>query len=133
MHCTSGYIFLCKFVLFHDYFCSQSWIIIYFCILSAFIQVCWYQVSWVFRFLHVHSHIDPNQAFLLKMTCSPNPNPRTRGPGLAGHLVLPYEPIHPLNVLDLIFFYSTIIIIIIIFIRVYTMVVPIIVTAILER
>ena len=54
------------FGLFHDYLCSQSWIIIiYFCRLSAlsFIQVYWCQVSWVwnssFRFLHVHSHIDP--------------------------------------------------------------------------
>ena len=54
------------------------------------------------------------------MSCSPNPNPRTSGPGLAGHLVLPHKPIHPLNVHDLIFFYN-IIIIIIIFICAYTM------------
>ena len=43
-------------------------------------------------------------------------NPRTSGPGLAGHLVLPHEPIHPLNVLHIIFFCN---IIIKIFIRVY--------------
>ena len=54
------------FGLLHDYLCSQSWIIIiYVCRLSAlsFIQVCWCQVSWVwkssFRFLHVHTHTDP--------------------------------------------------------------------------
>ena len=41
---------------------------------------------------------------LLKATCSPNPNPRTSGLSLVGHLVLPHEPIHPLNLLDLIFF-----------------------------
>ena len=56
-----------------------------------------------------------NSFILLKATCSPNPNPRTSGPGLAGHLALPHEPIHPLNLLHLKFFYS----IIIIFIRVY--------------
>ena len=56
---------------------------------------------------------------LLKATCSPNPNPRTSGRSLAGHLVFPHEPILPLNLLDLIFFYN-IITIIIIYIRVYT-------------
>ena len=59
-----------------------------------------------------------NMFVLLKATCSPNANPRTSGPGLAGHLALPHELIHTLNLLPLKFFYS--IIIIIIFIRVYT-------------
>ena len=59
-----------------------------------------------------------NSFVLLKAACSPNPNPRTSGPGLAGHLAFPHEPIHPLNLIHLKFFYS--IIIIIIFIRVYT-------------
>ena len=37
--------------LFHDYFYSQSWIIIWFCRLSAlsFIQVWWCQVCWVWK------------------------------------------------------------------------------------
>ena len=60
-----------------------------------------------------------NSFILLKATCSPNLNPRASGPGLEGHLALPHEPIHPLNLLHLKSFYSIIIIIIII-IRVYT-------------
>ena len=62
-----------------------------------------------------------NSFVLLNATCSPNPKPRTSGPGLAGHLALHHEPIHPLNLLHFKFFYS--IIIIIILIRVYTYVV----------
>ena len=54
---------------------------------------------------------------LLKATCCPNPNPRTSGPGLAGHLVLSHEPTHLLNVLDLIFFYNMTIINIIIIVN----------------
>ena len=55
-------------------------------------------------------HCGRNQYILLKATCSPNPNPRASRPGLAGHLVLPHEPIHPLYLLRLIFFYTNIII-----------------------
>ena len=59
-----------------------------------------------------------NGFVLLKATCRPNPNPRTSCPGLASHLALPHEPTHLLNSLHLKFLYS--IIIIIIFIHVYT-------------
>ena len=52
--------------------------------------------------------------FLLKATCGPNPKPRTSGRGLAGHLVLPHEPIDRLNLLDLNVFYNIIIIIILV-------------------
>ena len=45
---------------------------------------------------------NPNAEYnfvLLKVTTSPTPNLRTRGPGtgLADHLLLPHEPTHPLT------------------------------------
>ena len=50
---------------------------------------------------------DQFRSFESDLQSKRKPNPKTSGPGagLAGHLLLPYEPIHLLNLLDL-FFYN---------------------------